>query len=262
MVRTAERNRFPLASSFDLLQAVECDQLVLHYQPIIDLRTGGTVSLEALVRWCHPDQGLLPPDRFLPMAENSWLGGALTAWVLERAVSDCAAWRWAGFAAGVSVNVLPEAITQTWLADTVDHLLGLHGLPGEALTIEITERRWPEDLFNVQQTMDALARLGVATSLDDFGTGDSSLARLQHLRFTEIKIDKSFVCEASERNESREILRYTADLARALGTRSVAEGVELAPDLELVRTMEIDAVQGYLLARPRPLEELSVGLST
>ena len=259
MVATALRKKVPLASSFDLLQAVESDQLVLHYQPIIDVRSGETVSLEALVRWDHHEHGLLGPERFLALAQNTWLGGALTAWVLGQAVSDCAMWRRAGFGAGVSVNVLPEAITQPWLVVTVAHLLELHELPGSALTIEVTERRWPEELSEVGVAIEALDQLGVAASLDDFGTGDSTLSRLQDLRFSEIKIDRSFVSEASGRAQSAEILRFSADLARALGVRVVAEGVEWVSDLELVRTVGVDAVQGYLLAPPRPLEELSSG---
>ena len=262
MVGTALRKKIPLASSFDLLQAVENDQLVLHYQPIIDLDSGATVSLEALVRWKHHQHGLLGPDRFLALAENTWLGGALTAWVLEHAVSDCATWRRGGFGAGVAVNVLPEAITQPWLVETVAQLLELHELPGSALTIEITERRWPEELEEVGVAIEALSEINVATSLDDFGTGDSTLSRLQDLRFSEIKIDRSFVSEASGRVQSREILRFSAELARALGVRVVAEGVEWVSDLELVRTVGVDAVQGYLLAPPRPLEELASGFGT
>ena len=259
------RKKVPLASSFDLLQAVENDQLVLHYQPIIDLDSGRTVSLEALVRWRHTRHGLLGPDRFLALAENTWLGGALTSWVLEHAVMDCATWRRSGFLAGVSVNVLPEAITQPWLVETVASLLDLHQLPGEALTIEITERRWPEDLDDVQTTMEALIDLGVGTSLDDFGTGDSTLSRLQGLQFSEIKIDRTFVSDTAQsapRTQTDQILRFSAELARALGVRVVAEGVEWVSDLERVRTVGVDAVQGYLLAPPRPLEELSAGFGS
>lgn len=255
MVPTADKT--PLTSSFDLLHAIEADELVLHYQPIIDLDSRRTMSLEALVRWDHPVQGLMGPDRFLYMAENSALGRILTGWVLDRALRDCAAWRDEGVKAGVSVNVLPEVMSPDWIVAHTAMLLRRYDLPGHVLMVEITERRWPVELTHVQQTMQALAELGVCTSLDDFGMGDSSLARLARLRFDEIKIDRTFVADAADSPESRAIVRFSVDLARTLGIRAVAEGVELAPDLELVHSLGVDAAQGYLLAPPRPVDELA-----
>ena len=253
MVSTGSREKADLGTSFDLLHAVEGEQLVLHYQPIIDLVSEAVVGMEALVRWDHPALGLVGPDAFLPLAENSWLGGPLTAWVLERALADCARWRAAGSSAGVSVNVFPGSLSEEWIVDTVDRVLAQHDLPPEALTLELTERRWPVDLDLTGATIIELAELGVGISLDDFGTGDSSLSRLQHLYFDEIKIDRCFVAEAAERAPDREIIRFTAQLAHALGRRAVAEGVERAEDLDVVRRMGIDAAQGFLFARPGPI---------
>lgn len=253
---TSFRERADLGTSFDLLHAVETDQLVLHYQAIIDLRDELVEGMEALVRWEHPVHGLVPPDAFLPLAENSWLGGPLTEWVLEQAVVDCAAWRAAGSPAGVSVNVFPESLTESWIVGAVDRLLRAHALPADALTLELTERGWPVDLEAVGPTMAELAELGVNISLDDFGTGDSSLSRLQRLPFDEIKVDRCFVAEAAERLADREIIRFTAQLAHALGRRAVAEGIERSEDLDVVREMGIDAAQGFLFARPMPAGNL------
>lgn len=253
VVSTGSRDKVNLGTSFDLLHAVEGEQLVLHYQPIIDLTSEIVVGMEALVRWNHPAFGLTGPDAFLPLAANSWLGGPLTAWVLERAVSDCAAWRAAGSPAGVSVNLFPESLAEGWIVETVDRLLGRYRLVPDALTLELTERGWPPDLDLTGSTLTALAELGVCISLDDFGTGDSSLSRLQRLHFDEIKIDRCFVAEAADRLPDREIIRFTAQLAHALGRRAVAEGVERAEDLEVVRRMGIDAAQGFLLGRPEPI---------
>jgi diguanylate cyclase len=245
VVATGSREKVNLGTSFDLLHAVEGEQLVLHYQPIIDLTSGLAVGMEALVRWNHPTLGLTGPDDFLALAENSW--------VLERAVSDCAAWRAAGSPAGVSVNVFPESLTEEWIVGTVAELLDEYALAPDALTLELTERGWPIQLELAGTTMAALAALGVGISLDDFGTGDSSLSRLQRLHFDEIKIDRCFVAEAAERLPDREIIRFTAELAHALGRRAVAEGVERAEDLDVVRRMGIDAAQGFLLGRPGPI---------
>ena len=253
VVSTVPRDKVNLGTSFDLLHAVEEEELVLHYQPIIDLTSEVAVGMEALVRWNHPTLGLTGPEEFLPLAENSWLGGPLTAWVLGRAVSDCAAWRAAGSPAGVSVNVFPESLTEEWIVGTVAGLLEDHGLAPDALTLELTEKGWPVDLELAGTTMAALAALGVCISLDDFGTGDSSLSRLQRLHFDEIKIDRCFVAEAAERLPDREIIRFTAELAHALGRRAVAEGIERAEDLDVVRRMGIDAAQGFLLGRPGPI---------
>jgi EAL domain-containing protein (putative c-di-GMP-specific phosphodiesterase class I) len=253
VVSTGSRDKVNLGTSFDLLHAVEADQLVLHYQPIIDLTSEVVLGMEALVRWNHPVLGLTGPDAFLPLAENSWLGGPLTAWVLERAIADCAAWQAGGSQAGVSVNVFPESLAEEWIVTTVEELLDLYRLAPAALTLELTEKGWPLDLEIASGTLAGLAALGVGISLDDFGTGDSSLSRLQRLDFDEIKIDRCFVAQAAERVPDREIIRFTAELAHALGRRAVAEGVERSEDLDVVRRMGIDAAQGFLLGRPAPI---------
>ena len=245
--------RADIDDSFELLRAVEGGELCLHYQPVIDLESRDVDTVEALVRWQHPTLGLLGPDLFLDLAENIWLGRALTGWVLARATADCMDWRAAGSPAGVSVNVQPELLCDDWVVNEVLNSLDRSRLPAGALTIEITEHRWPADPTPCYRVLAALSDAGVRLSLDDFGTGESSLSRLRHAQFNEVKIDRSFVVEAKDRDRDRDILRFTCGLAQALGMRAVAEGVEQTEDLALVIELEADAAQGFLLGRPQPL---------
>lgn len=245
--------RADIDDSFELLRAVEQGELRLHYQPVIDLQSRDVDTVEALVRWQHPALGLLGPDFFLDLAENVWLGRALTAWVLRRATTDCAEWRAGGRPAGVSVNVAPDLLKEDWLVNEVTNCLERSGLPPAALTVEVTEHRWPADPAPCYDALAALSETGIRLSLDDFGTGDSSLSRLRHAQFNEVKIDRSFVVEAKDRGRDRDILRFTCGLAQALGMRAVAEGVEQTEDLALVIELEADAAQGFLLGRPQPL---------
>lgn len=245
--------RGDIDDSFELLRAVEEGELRLHYQPVVDLLSRDVESVEALVRWQHPRHGLLGPEDFLDLARNIWLGRALTAWVLARATADCVEWRAQDTPAGVSINVQPDLLCEEWLVNEVSYSLERSGLPGSSLTIEITEHRWPADPVPCYEMLAALSELGVRLSLDDFGTGDSSLSRLRHAHFDEVKIDRSFVAEAKDRDRDRDILRFTCGLAQALGMRAVAEGVEQTEDLALVIELEADAAQGFLLGRPQPL---------
>lgn len=246
-------NRSSLRSVFELLHALDGDQLVLHYQPIVDLRSDFVESREALVRWQHPELGLLGPDMFLGLAENRWLGWRLTDWVLHQAFADCAEWRSTGDRAGVSINVLPHILKDDWLIAAVQRHLSETRLPPEVVTIEVTERQWPEDPEASYRVLESVRRLGVRVSLDDFGTGHSSLSHLQRVRFDEVKIDRSFVVRAVENEADRQIVAYTCDLVRALGRRTVAEGLERHVDLDLVRELSVDAGQGYLLGAPAPI---------
>lgn len=247
--------RADIDDSFELLRAVEQGELRLHYQPVVDLHSRDVASVEALVRWQHPRYGLLGPDLFLYLAKNVWLGRALTGWVLARATDDCVEWRRQGSGAGVSVNVAPDLLCEDWLVHEVAKSLEFSGLPAKALTVEITEHRWPDDPIPCYEVLAGLNELGVRLSLDDFGTGESSLSRLRHAQFNEVKIDRSFVMEAKDRDKDRDILRFTCGLAQALGMTAVAEGVEQTEDLALVIELEADAAQGFLLGRPQPLAE-------
>ncbi len=250
------RTATTLSSSFDLLGAIEAGHLALDYQPIVEAASGRIVSLEALVRWPRPGQGRLRADEFLPLAEHSGLGGSLTAFVLRRAIRDCARWLAEGLAASVAVNVSPSVLGDDLVPAVVASALDDHGVDPRWVTVEITERAYPHDPVLLRDALVALARLGVHLSLDDFGTGESSLARLQQLHFDEIKIDRSFVSDLAESWTDREIVRHTTALAHALGCRVVAEGIDRPQVLRAVRDLGVDRLQGYLLARPAPLARL------
>ena len=245
-----------LTSSFELLHAIDRSQLFLEYQPLVDLATGQVDSLEALVRWAHPALGRVEPDQFLEVAENAALGGALTSFVLARALADCAAWQRIGLTASVAVNVSPAVLSGDLVPTTVAMLLDAHGLEPHQLTIEVTERRCPLDLASVRRTLVGLSRTGVQLSLDDFGVGDSSLSRLQQIQFDEIKIDRSFVAAIADDPTDRQIVRFTTELAHGLGMRIVAEGVEHVEVIAALSDLGVDLAQGYLLARPFPLADL------
>lgn len=246
------QNGASLSSSFELLHAIDRSQLFLEYQPLVHLATGQVDSLEALVRWAHPAFGRAEPDRFLDVAES----GALTSFVLARALADCAAWQRIGLTASVAVNVSPAVLSGDLVPTTIAMLLDAHGLEPHLLTIEVTERRCPHDLASVRRTLVGLSRTGVQLSLDDFGVGDSSLSRLQQIQFDEIKIDRSFVAAIANDPTDRQIVRFTTELAHGLGMRIVAEGVEHVEVIAALSDLGVDLAQGYLLAHPVPLADL------
>jgi EAL domain-containing protein (putative c-di-GMP-specific phosphodiesterase class I) len=241
-----------LTTAVDLLSAIEAQQLLLHYQGIFDTATGTLVGAEALVRWEHPDLGVLPPARFLPADMAGGLGWALTNFVLEEALRQCGEWRRRGTPIGISVNLSPGRLADQVLPDRIEALLQREHLPASALTVEITEHRCNIDPIGIRDALVALSRLGVRLSLDDFGTGESSLSRLRHLHFDEIKIDRQFVSGMTCDPTKRHIVRFTTELAHELGSRVVAEGVETDAELAAITELGVDLAQGYLLHRPAP----------
>jgi EAL domain-containing protein (putative c-di-GMP-specific phosphodiesterase class I) len=237
-------------ASVTLLQAVERDELVLDYQPIVSTETGRIHSLEALVRWDHPRLGRLGPTRFLALADHPGLGAQLTGWVLRAAIADCVRWRAAGLAASVAVNVAPAVLGDDFVPLTVSGLLAEHGLDPHHLTIELTERHSTIDTHQLRAALTALAMTGVRLALDDFGTGASSLSRLQHLHVDELKIDQSFVLRMATDPSDQQIVRFVTQLGHALGMHIVAEGVEQGAVLSKLRDLRVDRAQGFLLGRP------------
>jgi diguanylate cyclase len=246
----------PLASAVDLLQAIDEARLVLHYQGIFDVATGKLRGAEALIRWDHPEQGLLPPGRFLPADMSGGLGWALTNFVVEEAVRQCAAWRRGGLDISVSVNIAPGRLADEILPHHLLEQLQRHDLPAHALTVEITEHRCNVDPDGIREALVRLARLGVRLSLDDFGMGESSLGRLQELQFDEIKIDRQFIRELATDPTDRNIVTFVSSLGHALGSKVVAEGVEAAAALDVLEELGIDLAQGYFLHRPAAASEL------
>jgi predicted signal transduction protein with EAL and GGDEF domain len=251
-----------LALMGEMRSAIEQNQLVLHYQPIVSFATGIPDRVEALVRWQHPWRGLIAPDEFIPLAEQTGLINQLTRWVLATALQQCARWRAAGRRLGVAVNLSTRTLHDRQLPETVAALLVQHGLSASDLTLEITESAL---MPSPQRALDILVRLhdmGVRLAIDDFGTGYSSLSYLKQLPVSEIKIDKSFVLDMLVDPNDAAIVRATIDLAHTLGLRTIAEGIEDATTWERLCALGCDAGQGYYLAHPLPDSALEEWLST
>ena len=237
-----------LHTAMDLIEGLDRGQLFLEDQPVVDLRSDRVTSVEALVRWEHPERGVLRPDQFLPQAQRSRLGPVITTFVLEEAAAQWKRWSAAGMKLTVAVNVPPLELTDRRVPGTVEALIE-DGFDATYLTIEVTERRVP-DIAIIAPALERLRELDVRLSVDDFGTGDSSLTRVQELNFHELKIDRSFVAQVQNTGPGRTIVRFAAALAHDLGMDVVAEGVEAADQLVELRDLDVDLVQGYHLGRP------------
>ena len=245
-----------LASAMDLLEAIEERDLRVYYQGIYDSSTCELVGAEALIRWAHRDLGVLAPASFLPQDMSGGLGWTLTNYVLEDAVRRLATWRAGGLDIGVSVNIAPGRLANDVLPGYLAGLLERSGVPAHALTVEITEARWGVDPQGIREALISLSRLGVRISLDDFGTGDSSLRRLRQLHFDEIKLDREFVTDVATQPADRHIVKFATELAHELGMRVIAEGVETEPCRRAVSVLGVDHVQGYLLHVPQSADDL------
>ncbi len=231
----------------DLRDAVASGKLHLAYQPICDARHAGVVGFEALVRWNHPELGNVPPSDFIPVAEESGLIVQLGAWVLEHACREAASWPGS---ARIAVNMSPPQLLQPDLAERVDAILARTGLSPRRLDLEVTESIAIMDPEAVSATLGALRERGIGISLDDFGTGHSSLGYISRFRFDKVKIDRSFVQDMAADGQSLALVRAVMALGRSLGLDIVAEGVETSDQLKILRTLRCGFVQGYLLGRP------------
>jgi diguanylate cyclase (GGDEF)-like protein len=238
-----------------LRHALDHDELVLHFQPKVALSSGSVIGVEALVRWEHPERGLLGPHEFLGLAERTGLIGDITRWVLEAAVRQCAAWRRSGLELPVAVNLAAANIVDTALPESVAHILQRWEVPGRLLECEISEDTVMGDPRRAGDVLERLRELGVRLSLDDFGTGHSSLSYLKRLPLDEVKIDRSFVIGMADDPSDAAIVRSTIDLARHLGLEVVAEGVETTEVLDVLAALRCDVAQGFLLSRPLPAAE-------
>ncbi len=251
-----QHSRQRLRTVEELRVALTTDQLVVHYQPQCDVATGSTVGLEALVRWQHPTRGLLYPDVFLPLVEQTGLMPPLTLTVLTAAVQQCRQWRSDGLDVGVSVNLSASSLLDQRLPDQVAWLLASNDLPAAALTLELTENTLMVDPDQCRLTLLRLKEVGVWLSIDDYGTGYCSLAYLQDLPVDELKLDRTFMTELGNAR-SAAIVKSTIDLAHALGLRLVAEGVEDQASLDLLRLLGCDIAQGYHLSRPQDVTTIT-----
>jgi EAL domain-containing protein (putative c-di-GMP-specific phosphodiesterase class I) len=235
-----------------LAAALARDDLLLHYEPCMDLRTRRIVGVEALARWQHERRGLIEPAMFIPLAEESGLIDRLTELVFAKAIAQVAAWHADGLALRCSVNFSACSVGNLALIDRACELCRAHDVDPASLVVELTETAATSDFEPLRATLERLRACGFETAIDDFGTGFSSLARLHQLPFTEIKLDRSFVAGMPHSRECRVIVKSTIDMAHDLGLRVVAEGVENAALLEAVVLQGCDLAQGYGIARPLP----------
>jgi diguanylate cyclase (GGDEF)-like protein len=244
----------------ELREAIERRELQLHYQPQVDLTDGSVASVEALVRWIHPRLGFVPPLEFIALAEDAGLMSELTAMVLDEALRQCAVWRAEGRPLTVSVNISASDLLNPELPAVVTRLLARHELGPEALVLEMTETTAIEDFERSQHAIQKLHDLGLVVSVDDFGAGFTSLAYLGSLAVGELKLDRSFITRLAETGEGRDLalVRATVELAHALGLRVVAEGVEDAHCLGLLTGLRCDLVQGYVISKPQPADQLEL----
>jgi diguanylate cyclase len=233
----------------ELRRALDRDELVLHYQPILDLETLRVRGLEALIRWQHPDRGLLPPSEFLPAAENSSLIQPLTMWVMTQALADQAEWISRGVRWPVSVNISSRNLEVPEFAHRIVDMVRGSGT-SELLTLEVTETALGSDPLTAEIGIRALDDAGIDVSLDDFGTGYTSLMQLRSLPVSEIKIDAVFVSDLGSNEADRQLVRAIVDLAHGIGCRVVAEGVEEREIAIWLTSIGCDAAQGYYFARP------------
>jgi diguanylate cyclase (GGDEF)-like protein len=240
----------------DLRVAIERDQLVLHYQPKIDLATGTIAGAEALVRWDHPTLGLLQPAEFLGLMEQSGLIGPLGITVLDKALAQLARWRDEGHDVTVAVNLSPSNFRDASLPDRIEAGLARYRLAPNWLSLEITEECLMADVEESRRVLNRLRALGVELSIDDYGTGFSCLAYLRDLPVSELKLDRTFLANVPGDDRSVAIIKSTFDLAHALGLRIVAEGIETGETLRLVTELGCDVAQGFLLGRPMPADAL------
>jgi diguanylate cyclase (GGDEF)-like protein len=241
-----------------LLEAIEQRQFRLHYQPRVDTRSGALLSMEALLRWEHPQLGMIRPDEFIPLAESSGLIVPIGAIVIDEACAQLAAWRAAQLPlVPVSINVSPKQFLRGGVQRELAEALARHGVDAGLLEVEITESAMMGDQDEILAELAAIRALGVKLHVDDFGTGYSSLSQLQRMKMDVLKVDRSFTAELGRSKEGTVFFQAIVSMAHALGMEVVAEGVENHDQLALLRALGCNEVQGYLIARPMPAEAMA-----
>ncbi len=246
-----------LALVGELRRAIDEEELIVYYQPRIDLSTGAARGAEALIRWNHPERGLLAPGEFIPLAQHTGIVRLITRYVLESALRQCRAWRDLGLDVSVSVNLFSRDLLDGGLAADVGRLLSTCGVEPRGLELEITEDTILIDPARTSIILDQLSERGVTLAIDDFGTGYSSLSYLKRLPVDVLKIDRSFVSRMESDENDAVIVRSTIELAHNLGLLVVAEGVETQDTLVQLAKLGCDTAQGYHVSRPVPAEELT-----
>ncbi|WP_076408955.1 GGDEF domain-containing phosphodiesterase [Shewanella sp. UCD-KL12] len=240
----------------ELKSAIESDELVLFYQPKLDLKLNKVTHVEALVRWQHPDRGMIPPDTFIPIAEQMGQMNALTRWVINESIDQYLRWKAQGVELGIAINISAENLKDSHFCQYVLDVIADRNVPIEALTLEITEDAVVSDPENAIKQLKVLKKYGLKLSIDDYGTGYSSLAQLKQLPVDELKIDKSFVQNLMVNLDDQIIVNSTLQLAHSLGLRVVAEGIEEEGALKWLAERGCEMGQGYFLSKPVDAEQI------
>ena len=243
----------------DLRDAIHHGEIVPFYQPILDLRTGSVMGAEALARWLHPSRGILAPAAFLNLVSDAGLMGPFTMAMLDQAFVQQARWSKQGYDLGVSVNISAASLRDEELPEKIATLMSTRGVHPARVTLEITEDCFIANPEEAVLVLERLRDLGAKLSIDDFGTGFSSLTYMRRLPVSELKLDRTFLSGAPRDERAVSVIRSTVDLAHSLGLRIVAEGIENLDALALVDDLGCDAAQGYLMGRPVPAEEFDLG---
>jgi EAL domain-containing protein (putative c-di-GMP-specific phosphodiesterase class I)/ActR/RegA family two-component response regulator len=247
-------------SSSDRAEAIASGQFTLYYQPVIDLTSRQVKGVEALARWQHPEHGILLPDKFLEQVTNDGLMQALTDFVIKTCVAQAAKWHRAGEKLSLAMNITASTLLDLSLPDKISDLCKQNGVPTDALILEVTET---EAMRDVTRTMDVLLRMrlrNIGVSIDDFGTGHSSLRELQRMPFSEMKIDKSFVIDMARNKDCAVIVNSIIDLGHNLGLKVIAEGVEDQRVWEMLQVKGCDFAQGFHMGRPMAVGEFDIWL--
>lgn len=256
-VRTLKAQRPQIqVSAQDLDQALRQGLLQVHYQPKVDIRSGLLRGVEALARWTHPELGPIAPDQFIPLAEREGLIAPLTIAVTEQALAQAADWHSHGLSLSLAINLSPKLLECPDLVEQITDRVASHGLEHHQVVMEITESSLSTRLGVALTRLTRLRLRGFGLSIDDYGTGFSSMQQLARIPFTELKIDRSFVCGAQQRPHLQVILRSALEMCRQLGMVSVAEGIETLEDWRLLQALGCDVGQGWLIGRPMPGEAM------
>lgn len=253
---TERQKPLQLAMVAELRRAMELKELVLHYQPKVDIRSGKMLAVEALVRWIHPDKGMIPPVQFIPLAEQTGLIRAMTFTIIEMATRQQAAWLARGLQTPIAVNLAARSLTDPQFMPRFSDILARNGVPADLIDLEITESSLVDDPEGAQRMLLALRDLGCRIYIDDFGTGYSSLSYLVNLPVHSLKIDRSFIIGMGKNQSAYLVVASVISMAQSLGLRVVAEGIETTEDVDRLRELGCDEGQGYLYCKPQTAAQL------
>ena len=245
-----------LMSLEEIAQGVAADQFLPYFQPKVAIASRQLVGVEALIRWRHPQRGLIPPAAFIPVAENTPCMKDLTAIMVEKSLAQCRVWLDQGWPLSVSINFSTDVLSEVGAADNIAARTAAHGIEPAQVVVEVTESMLATNAAHMLETLARLRMKGFGLSIDDYGTGYSSLQQLSRIPFTELKIDRSLVDGVHEKSNLRTLLASSVELARKLKLKSVAEGVETQEDWNVLKELGCDIAQGYLVAKPLPAGEL------